>query len=374
MIKEGFRDKFYFYEGLETIEELEESLALLNLPKSKCYFIKFQNQYYAVFYDTYTREVIVGKEKMFYSKNGRLEEVVVGEVSIPFTINSRDNKRITDTLAQELNIIDPNLEVFYYPNIKSKEIKIAPNDLKLSKYVVILALSFASKFYDIKTSWSMDPYFKLTPELVSFLKKTKGVHAIDPFSQVVKFNDGSIGKYGITFYMNSSFQSCSTFALLSKNYYANEGRSWISILKYQELYPNDFIMYEKPDFRTEKDTCKWCSKKITNEKFPYCSNLCKQNYLKATVVAKGAILPYKILCRDKFICQLCEKDLAMINEHGVKIPIARKADKPDKDGKFRSIAEVHHIVAVEDGGEFFQENLITACEDCHKEEHKKRGV
>lgn len=370
--KESYVHKYYFYEGTETIEELEEHLTFLKLSKSKCYFVKFLNQYYAVFYDTIDREIIIGKEKMFYTDNGRLEEVVVGAVKIPYDIKTRSVGYITDTLAQELNRIDPELQLFYYPNVRSKHLKEASDEVKFSKFVVILAVTFASKFYNVTNSNEMYPYFKLTSELIGFLRRTAGAVAIDPFSQYIKFQDGSLGKYSITFYADSYYSRRATFVLTERNPYRQQGRQWISLTRYQALYPGDFIMYPKPDYRVEKETCKWCGIKISEGEKHYCTDSCKYNFLKATTIDKGSSLPYKILCRDNFTCQKCYKDLAMINEHGMKIPISKKADSPDKNGRYRSEAEVHHLTAVEDGGEDFQENLSTRCQSCHKREHASR--
>ena len=64
--------------------------------------------------------------------------------------------------------------------------------------------------------------------------------------------------------------------------------------------------------------------------------------------------------------------MARINEHGMKIPIPYLHQVADKDGKFRSEAEVDHIRAVEDGGKDHQSNLATICQGCHKEKHKKK--
>jgi hypothetical protein len=53
----------------------------------------------------------------------------------------------------------------------------------------------------------------------------------------------------------------------------------------------------------------------------------------------------------------------------MRIPISKLKDKPDKDGKFRAEAEVHHDPPIEDGGTDQQNHLFTRCCYCHDEEH-----
>lgn len=368
----NFKEKFDFYSGTRSISDLENTIIKLGLPLSKCYFIRFLNQYYAVFYDTYEREVIIGKEKLFFANEGRLEKTTIEEAVIPYSIYSRDNKSIRETLARELNEIDPNLDVFYYPNSTSSIIKKAPEHIKISKYVVILGVTFSSKFFDLNNIYEMEPYFNLTTELQSFLYRTRGAEAIDPFKQLIRFQDGSLCKYRIYEYGDRYQAHRFSFALVGRNYYRSTGREWISLSRYQALYPGDFILYEKPDYRVDKKTCKWCGYKLEGRRRHYCSDNCRNEFYNATETEKGAALPYRILCRDNFTCQKCGEDMAFVNEYGMKIPVSRKAAIPDKDGVYRREAEVHHIVTVEDGGEDFQENLSTRCQECHKGEHKVR--
>lgn len=307
---------------------------------------------------------------MYYSDNGRLKKGIIGEVSIKFPINSRNRDTITDTLAIELNEIDKNLTVLYYPTAKSKKISIAA-DMNLSKYVVLLALSFCEERYDIDTAPMIQPYFKLYRELVSFFKSTKGAVALDPFQCRIYFKDDSYIEYGLTFY-SSYGKSIPRFALVQKNRYSNTTkREWISLTRYKELYPTSNINFKKPNFRVGEDTCIWCGKKLGGKSKFYCSDNCRLAYYKATDVSRSALLPYKIQCRDQFKCGCCGEDLALINEYGIKIPISKFNETPDLDGVYRRKAEVHHIVFVEDGGTDEEKNLLTLCRKCHKKKHKK---
>lgn len=382
-IPERFADKFYFYEGTETIDEMNENLKKLGLGKSKGYYIHLENQFYAVFFGGYDKQIVIGKEKVFFSRNGRLVESSIGEANIQFEVNGKEIREITNTLARELHLLFDPIDIYEYPAVNSREYRKADECVQLSNYVVLLGVTFASRFYTLNHAEEMSPYFIHTPELISFLRRTKGAIAIDPFSQLIQFKDGKIGTYSYkrtsrnryhrNHYHDNGFQHETIFALEEKNTYSPfRKREWMSMTRYQFLYPHDNIQYSVPDYRSNKHTCKWCGNTLVNKRRSYCSDDCRFAFEEAVHFERGASLPYIIMCRDQFTCQTCGKDMAQINEHGMKLPIPRLYEKPDKDGVCRSEAEVDHIVAVEDGGSDHQSNLSTICQDCHKKKHKKR--
>lgn len=53
--------------------------------------------------------------------------------------------------------------------------------------------------------------------------------------------------------------------------------------------------------------------------------------------------------------------------------IKKRGNKCEKCG-YEGYIELHHIISVQDGGKFEDENLILLCEKCHAEAHgwKKR--
>lgn len=284
------------------------------------------------------------------------------------------------------------LEIYEFANIKSKEYRPVEDDIRLSNYVVLLGLTFIKKFYNPKSNYDiteMSYYFKHTPELVSFCLRTRGAVEIDPFSQELRFEDSSIRAYSYkrvqennyytnrpnSYYSNGSIGYKTVFALQGKNEFAPyRKREWTSIARYQALYPDDNIMYPIPDYREDKSKCKWCGQKLPEGKKSYCSIDCRLEYGKVVFAERGALLPYLILCRDNFTCQKCHKDLAMVNEYGMKIPASRLYEIPDKDGVLRAEAEVDHITPVAEGGTDHQSNLGTKCQCCHKLKHKENPI
>jgi 5-methylcytosine-specific restriction protein A len=114
-----------------------------------------------------------------------------------------------------------------------------------------------------------------------------------------------------------------------------------------------------PDYRKDLNTCKWCGKPLKNKRqWSYCCEDCKVKFQGFTVWGRGTCpLPYRILCRDNFICMDCGQHLAYKNEHGMYIPSDTGL-------------EVHHIELVSNGGSDHQSNLITLCKNCHKDRHK----
>jgi len=140
-------------------------------------------------------------------------------------------------------------------------------------------------------------------------------------------------------------------------------RRWLALYEYRQMYPEDSIFYPQPDYRISPDTCKWCGGPLPNKRRKsFCSEVCAQRFQQNTVWGRGqSPLAYRILCRDNFTCQRCGKDVAITNEHGVRIPTAKNG-------------EVHHKDHVSDGGTDHQNNLETLCGVCHKAEHKNRVV
>lgn len=379
--KEIFTDKFFVYWGSETIDSLVENVEYLGLNKAHGYYIKFNSSFYAVFTDSLTRQIIIGRDKVFYKQNNRLIETTIGEAKIAYKVLGRDVREYTPTLAAELLFLDSDLEVYEYPNVKSKEYRIVNNpSIKMSNYVVLLGVTFSSRFYTVYEDKEMRKYFKHTDDIMSFLKRTKGAICIDPFTQNIKFQDGSIGAYSFQMsiqrnnsYRYGGYDPSPVLALQEKNIYSPfRKREWTSMTRYKALYPDDDLDYSVTDLRVEQNTCKWCGGILPKLKKSYCCENCRMEYIKTINLERGALLPYYILCRDNFICQECGMNMALINEYGMRLPISRLSSIPDKDGKYRSEAEVDHITPVEDGGIDHQTNLHTLCQCCHKTKHKKR--
>lgn len=65
---ERFTDKYYQYPGTESIEDMIENIEHLGLNKARCYYIKLNNHFYAVFFDSFDKEIIIGGEKSFILK------------------------------------------------------------------------------------------------------------------------------------------------------------------------------------------------------------------------------------------------------------------------------------------------------------------
>ncbi len=249
---EEYKDKYYFYDGTDSIEEMIENIERLGLDKAKCYYIKFLNQFYAVFFESFTKKVIIGKDKVFFAKNNRLIESTVGKADIGYHISERKVRKFTDTLAQELISFDNDISVYEFPTIKSTKYRQANEEILFSNYVVLLGVTFCREFYTEKDLKKLRNYFIDAGDIIAFLKRTKGAVAIDPFSQEILFQDGSLGTYTYNFRHNG-YEFVPVFALQEKNKYSPfRKREWISVSRYKALYPDDFIDYEKPDFRTDK--------------------------------------------------------------------------------------------------------------------------
>lgn len=137
-------------------------------------------------------------------------------------------------------------------------------------------------------------------------------------------------------------------------------RSWISMWEYRKTFgESPYDIADKPDYREDEKTCRWCGKKLSGRRTSFCSNECSQIYNDYTVWERGtSTLPYRIQCRDNFTCTECGEIRIYKNEHGIKIPIGIDL-------------EVHHINLVSNGGNDHASNLRTVCKECHKRIHRE---
>jgi len=111
-------ESYSTYEGFDSIEACLETLLL---PKSKYVFIHFQGQYYAVAYESGTRQIIVGKDQFIYTNDTRL--LYDEEHPSNYPIRQRV-KYIGEpkTILCEMLAIDPDMKAYIYKQEKSTKI------------------------------------------------------------------------------------------------------------------------------------------------------------------------------------------------------------------------------------------------------------
>ena len=136
-------------------------------------------------------------------------------------------------------------------------------------------------------------------------------------------------------------------------------RRFPSLSTAQKMFGAENIYFFAPIYEKENQ-CPWCGGEVNNRRRRFCSDDCRWRFDNATVWFRDRD-PYslRIVYRDKFTCQDCGEFHAVVNEHGMTIPI--------DDGEL----EVHHIIPVSDGGSDHPSNLVTLCKKCHIERHRK---
>lgn len=199
-----FVKKFKFFEGFDNIEEILPILEKLKLIKSRCLFIKFRNQYYPVFYGSLNSQIVIGKEIIFYSNNGIFKQKNLNEVKLNIEVKSRTFKpTITQTLNYELQLLDNNIEIYYYKNLNSKQYTKYSDDINnCGNCITLLGISFSNIFIDVDKLSSIDNYFQTLKPFGKLLKKSRKsniiIDKINPFRQEVLLNTGEILNYRIT--------------------------------------------------------------------------------------------------------------------------------------------------------------------------------
>ena len=140
----------------------------------------------------------------------------------------------------------------------------------------------------------------------------------------------------------------------------NKRRPFPALYEAKRTYGEDTVMFPCPKYE-KKNHCPWCGKSVNNKRRRFCCNECAKAFQNATVWNRTRdAYSLRILYRDNFTCQDCGEFHALINEHGMIIPI------DDRE------LEVHHVQPVSDGGGDEPNNLRTLCKTCHKK--YRRGV
>jgi 5-methylcytosine-specific restriction protein A len=137
-------------------------------------------------------------------------------------------------------------------------------------------------------------------------------------------------------------------------------RPLIGLCEATQLYGASRVTFIRPRYVPD-GICEWCGKPITKKRRKSCCcKECTTNFLIATSTlyyansgSRGGYANH-ILRRDNYTCQECGEFHAEYNENGIPMPTS--------DGRL----EIHHIVAVRDGGDDSPQNLVTLCKVCHQ--------
>lgn len=131
-------------------------------------------------------------------------------------------------------------------------------------------------------------------------------------------------------------------------------------------------LLEMPDWYLEsldklKGRCLWCGKKLEDKRRVYCESKDKQGFIHKDY-CRCAIHDLQVTPIRRYIHKIfyfeCQNKKCMIH-FSFKTPAG--AELPVHGG------EVHHKVALKDGGEDSVENMTLLCKKCHKEKRKKGG-
>lgn len=135
-------------------------------------------------------------------------------------------------------------------------------------------------------------------------------------------------------------------------------RNWLSLAAYEQIF-KEAPPSANCDFRHSPKTCKWCGCELPKGRRSFCKNACSRQYSQATFQQRTtASLPYRIACRDQFFCQITKRDLALTNQHGLRIPTPGTA------------MAIHHLVQVSEGGSDHAQNLVTLDAEIHRQYHQ----
>lgn len=186
---------YCIYQGFDTLEDCERELATI---KSRYVFVKFNNQYYAVSYDSSMRQHVVGRDCHWYvDSNGKF----INSEQRPKEYVAKKRAKFQNinlAIYDELLILDKDLEVFFYENAFSTELTKAYQG-EFANMLVLLGITFKNMWFGLHDNDILNIYFRNEQNYDYFLKCIKGGTKINPFYREIMLSDKSIIKFETTF-------------------------------------------------------------------------------------------------------------------------------------------------------------------------------
>lgn len=174
---------YRIHKGFDTIDDLKEYVAKKNIDYKHIAVIKFLGMYYAIAFEYYNREFMVGKNNYFYTNDRYM--LIQGKTPNfkpkfhPTFLYKKDYTHFQ--LYYDLEMIDENIDIL------KEDVSIKEN-VYAKAYAIILGLTFFSSYIKRDELEILDYYFK---DNYSYIFREKpGVLGINPFKAKLLYNNG----------------------------------------------------------------------------------------------------------------------------------------------------------------------------------------
>lgn len=179
---------FRIHLGFDSLDELKEYLKEKNIEYTNIAVIKFLNMYYAVAFEYYNREFMIGKNNYFYSNDKYM--MIQGKTPnfkpkfYPEFLYKKDYTHLQ--LYYDLKAIDNNIDIFK-DDISIKEHHYA------KAYAIILGLTFFSSYIKQDELIILRDYF--SDDYSYIFREKRGLLGINPFKSKIQYIDGKKVNY-----------------------------------------------------------------------------------------------------------------------------------------------------------------------------------
>ena len=173
------------HKGFDTIEDLKEYVAYKGIDYKHIAVIKFLNMYYAVAFEDYNRELMIGKNNYFYTNDnyiliqGNTQAKSFKPKFYPTFLYEKKYKHFQ--LYYDLEMIDENIDIF-------KEDVSIKESIYSKAYAIILGLTFCSFYIKRDELEILDYYF--SDNYSDVFRDYPWVSGINPFKGKVRNERG----------------------------------------------------------------------------------------------------------------------------------------------------------------------------------------
>lgn len=174
---------FRIHKGFDSLDDLKHYLELKNIDYKNVAVIRFLNMYYAVAFEDYNREFMIGKNNYFYTNDKYMQ--IQGKTPnfkpkfFPTFLRKQEYKHLQ--LYYDLEEIDEDIDILH-EDISIKE------HYYSKTYAIILGLTFFSSYIKkdelpILTQYFSDNYFYV-------FRENPKVLGVNPFKSKILYTDG----------------------------------------------------------------------------------------------------------------------------------------------------------------------------------------
>ena len=179
---------FRIHLGFDSLDDLKKYLMEKNIDYKNIAVIKFLNMYYAVAFEYYNREFMIGKNNYFYSNDKYM--MIQGK-----TPNFKPKFYPEFLYKKDYH----HLQLFYDLEAIDKNIDILRNDVSIKEhyyakaYAIILGLTFLSSYIKRDELVILQDYF--SDNYAYIFRENPGIYGINPFKSKILYNNGKKVNY-----------------------------------------------------------------------------------------------------------------------------------------------------------------------------------